>query len=103
MSNYGEDYQSNGKPHESANQDNDSVTVNDPFAPENIGILQFIMLSRIYDLLMVDLNERRPEVAAQILELHRKGAILGTAPVLSGQFLANDDEGAEGSTDATVN
>lgn len=82
-------------------QDNDSVTVNDPFAPENdgaedpfapqnIGILQFIMLSRIYDLFMIDLNERRPEVAKQVLELHRRGAILGTAPVLSGQFMADD-------------
>lgn len=64
----------------------------DPFAPENIGILQFIMLARIYDLLMIDLNESRPEVANKVLEAHRKGAILGAAPVLSGQFLANEDE-----------
>jgi hypothetical protein len=64
----------------------------DPFSPENIGILQFIMLARIYDLLMIDLNERRPEVANRVLDAHRKGAILGSAPVLSGQFLASEDE-----------
>lgn len=84
--------------------DNDSVTdieqesVEDPFAPENIGILQFIMLSRIYDLLMVDLNERRPEVANQILEMHRRGAIFGPAPVLSGQFLASDPTRDDGTS-----
>lgn len=61
-----------------------------PFSPENIGILQFIMLARIYDLLMIDLNEKNPEVANKVLEAHRKGAILGTAPVLSGQFLESE-------------
>lgn len=67
-----------------------TARVDDPFAPENIGILQFIMLARIYDLLMIDLNESRPEVANKVLEAHRKGAILGSAPVLSGQFLQSE-------------
>lgn len=70
--------------------DENDTTARDPFAPENIGILQFIMLARIYDLLMIDLNERRPEVANKVLEAHRKGAILGSAPVLSGEFLSED-------------
>ena len=80
--------------------DDDTAPVrenNDPFAPENIGILQFIMLARIYDLLMIDLNEKNPEVANKVLEAHRKGAILGTAPVLSGQFL--ESERVSGSED----
>lgn len=64
----------------------------DPFSAENIGTIQFIMLARIYDLMMVDLNSRNPEAANQVLEAHRRGAILGTAPVLSGQFIASDDE-----------
>ena len=65
-------------------------TARDPFAPENIGVIQFIMLARIYDLLMIDLNARNPEVANKVVEAHRKGAILGTAPVLSGEFLESD-------------
>lgn len=68
----------------------DETTAQDPFSPENIGILQFIMLARIYDLLMLDLNDRKPEVANRVLEAHRKGAILGSAPVLSGEFLSDE-------------
>lgn len=67
----------------------DENTTPNPFAPENIGIVQFIMLARIYDLLMVSLNESRPEVANKVLEAHRKGTILGTAPVLNGEFAAS--------------
>jgi hypothetical protein len=78
--------------------ESDTARTDDTFAPENIGILQFIMLARIYDLLMIDLNETRPEVANKVLEAHRKGAILGSAPVLSGQFLESERVSEESDT-----
>lgn len=79
-----------------------TARTDDPFAPENIGILQFIMLARIYDLLMIDLNESRPEVANKVLEAHRRGAILGSAPVLSGQFLQSEREAPVSDTEDTA-
>lgn len=75
----------------------EQIDAPNPFAPENIGIVQFIMLARIYDLLMVSLNEANPEVANKVLEAHRKGTILGTAPVLSGEFASNSDENPDAS------
>lgn len=80
--------------------DNDLITDNavnseiieteDPFAPENIGILHFIMLARIYDVLMLDASKTNPEAAKQLAELHRQGHIAGPAPVLSGRFILSD-------------
>lgn len=58
-----------------------------PLSPENVGTIQFIMLARIYDLLMIDLNERNPEVANRVAKLHQAGTILGPAPVLNGDFV----------------
>lgn len=65
------------------------TAADDPFSPENIGILQFIMLSRIYDLLMLDLDMRNPEAAKKVLEIHRRGALMGVPPVLNGEFLSD--------------
>lgn len=62
----------------------------DPLHPENVGAIQFIMLARIYDLLMVDLMDRKPEVAKKIVEAHANGTILGTAPILNGTFLESE-------------
>lgn len=64
----------------------------DPFHPDNVGTLNFIMLSRIYDLLMLDLDARYPEKAKQVLDLHLKGYILGPPPELNGEFLSNSTE-----------
>lgn len=63
----------------------------DPFSPENIGVIQFIMLARIYDLLMLDLADRRPEAAAKVSEAHHKGSLLGVVPVMNGQFLRSEE------------
>lgn len=67
----------------------------DPFAPENIGVVQFIMQARIYDVLMALLMESNEEAAANLLEIHSQGALMGTAPFFTGAFitdLANQDE-----------
>ena len=66
----------------------------DPFHPDNVGTLNYIMLARIYDLLMLDLDARFPEKAKQVLDLHAKGYILGTPPVLNGEFLVDAQEEA---------
>lgn len=69
----------------------------DPFAPENIGVLQFIMLGRIYDVLMADLQIKKPEVAEMIAEAHSKGFLIGVPPIFNGQFLSGEDEDEESS------
>lgn len=69
----------------------------DPFDYRNVGTLQFIMLSRIYDILMLDLQGRNPEAAKQLLDLHSQGYILGPPPAMNGEFLTDvkeDDTGA---------
>ena len=63
----------------------------DPFSPKNIGTIQFIMLARIYDLLMLDLAERNPEAANQVSAAHHKGSFLGVVPVMNGQFLRSEE------------
>jgi len=63
----------------------------DPFAQENIGVLHFIMLGRIYDALVMNLQLNDPEVAKTLLEVHASGALLGPQPFFNGQFLANED------------
>lgn len=61
-----------------------------PLSPENVGTIQFIMLARIYDLLMVDLMDRKPEVAKKVIAAHAQGTVLGTAPILNGSFLESE-------------
>lgn len=63
-----------------------------PFSPENVQILQFITLARIYDVLMVNLQTSNPEAAAQVLEHHKAGTLLGPQPILNGRFLSDDAE-----------
>lgn len=59
----------------------------DPFSEENIKILHFITLARIYDVLMAMLTETSPETAKKILDLHASGKLLGPPPNMSGEFL----------------
>lgn len=62
----------------------------DPFDDHNLRIQQFIMLGRIYDVLLALLKEANPAVVNDILELHRAGHLLGTAPGFSGVFLTDE-------------
>lgn len=59
----------------------------DPFSPENIQVLHYITLARIYDVLMANLTETNPEAANSILELHRTGKLLGPPPGFDGTFM----------------
>lgn len=68
----------------------EEVAANDPFAPENIGIVQFIMLGRIYDALMALLREANPEVATDLLEMHMQGNLMGPQPMFNGVFITDE-------------
>jgi len=68
----------------------------DPFSPQNVQILQFITLSRIYDVLMAVLSNTDPEAAKNVLKLHAEGKLLGPPPNMTGEFLTaptNDTPG----------
>lgn len=70
--------------------DNENEVDFDPFSPDNVQILQYITLARIYDVLMVNLQASNPEIAAQLLEHHRQGTIVGPQPILNGKFLSDE-------------
>ena len=61
----------------------------DPFAPENIGVVQVIMQMRIYDVLMALLTDASPNAAKRLLELHKEGSIFGSTPSLNGNFITD--------------
>lgn len=67
----------------------------DPFAEENIGVVTFIMLARIYDVLLADLETRDEGAVKEILSAHSKGHLLSVPPILSGRFLAQEQIDAE--------
>lgn len=59
----------------------------DPFSPENIGVVHFIQLGRIYDVLMAMLTDTNPQAAKELLELHATGALVGGQPFFNGKFV----------------
>lgn len=61
----------------------------DPFAPENIGIVNFIMMGRIYDVLFTILQDTDSEAASRLFEAHSKGYLIGPPPDFNGEFLSN--------------
>jgi hypothetical protein len=61
----------------------------DPYAPENIGGLQFITLARIYDALMGIYSHLNPGAAKDLLELHASGVLVGSAPIFEGNFVTD--------------
>jgi hypothetical protein len=63
---------------------------NDPFSPNNIGVVQFIMQARLYDVGMALLSQLDAEVASELLELHASGALMGPAPFFLGSFATTD-------------
>lgn len=50
---------------------------------------QFILSARIYDVLMALLQKQDPEYALDLLEMHAKGIIVGSAPSFNGAFLTD--------------
>ena len=61
----------------------------DPFAPDNIGTVNFIMQARIYDVLSAILLELNEDAAQNLLEMHMQGIIVGPSPQLNGVFVAD--------------
>lgn len=47
---------------------------------DNLGMVQVIILMRIYDVLLVDLMARNPEAAVKISEFHENGEFVGPNP-----------------------
>lgn len=62
----------------------------DPFSPENIGVVHFIQLGRIYDVLMGIFSTIDKEKAHDLLEIHSKGAFMGPEPRFSGNFITDE-------------
>lgn len=71
------------------NADNAEVAASDnPLSPENIGIVQFIILARIYDVMMLQLQLSHPEEASELVKLHTEGKLIGAPPDFTGEFLS---------------
>jgi hypothetical protein len=62
----------------------------DPFNEHDLAIQQFIVTARVYDVMLSLLREANPDVARDLLELHRAGHLVATAPSFSGHFLTDD-------------
>lgn len=61
----------------------------DPYSPENIGTVQFIVMARLYDVMMALLREANPDAARDLLELHQAGVLVGGGPWFGGTFLSD--------------
>ena len=64
-------------------------TEHDPFSEENIRVSNFILLNRIYDVLMGLYQEANPDKARDLLELHLAGNIMGPSPAFNGNFITD--------------
>jgi hypothetical protein len=56
---------------------------------DDLAMGQFILSARIYDVLMALLQKQDPEYALDLLEMHSKGIIVGSAPSFNGAFLTD--------------
>lgn len=71
--------------------DNEETAVGaDAFAPDNIGVVHFIVLSRILDTLYALHNLQDPKGHLELLEAHSKGLLLGPSPEFQGLFLTDE-------------
>lgn len=61
----------------------------DAFSEENLRVVNFILLGRIYDVLMGLLTEANSSAAADLLELHAGGSLLGPSPSFNGAFITD--------------
>ncbi len=50
---------------------------------DNLPMVNYIMLHRIYDMLTIMANEVSPEKTAKMIEYHEQGFLLGPAPAFS--------------------
>lgn len=54
----------------------------DPFSPTNAPKLALVVNMRIYDVLMALLNEKDPEAATRLHEIHSEGRVVGSLPYI---------------------
>lgn len=59
--------------------------------PDDLSLATFVVLSRIYDVLMADLTIKNSDMARKVLEAHLAGKLLGAAPQFDGDFGTHDD------------
>jgi len=50
---------------------------------DNLPMVNYIMLHRIYDMLTIIANKADPEKTAKMIEYHEQGFLLGPAPSFS--------------------
>lgn len=50
---------------------------------ENLDMVNYIMLHRIYDMLTIMANKADPEKTAKMIEYHEQGFLLGPSPSFS--------------------
>lgn len=62
---------------------------NTPPGEPDFALGNFIQLAHIYDVLMALLQEKNPDAAVALLELHHQGNIVGPNPAWNGAFLTN--------------
>lgn len=74
---------------EKAPVEEENTEVDDAFSSDNIGTIQFIQLSRIYDVLIAILTLQDKDVAKDLLELHSQGNIVTPQPVFNGNFISD--------------
>lgn len=62
----------------------DKETVDDdPFSPENVGVVQTITLLRIYDVMLADFVEKHPKAGQRLMEKHAKGGFFAPPPAFN--------------------
>ena len=59
-------------------EDKESKSIED-----NLPMVNYIMLHRIYDMLTIMANKADPEKTAKMIEYHEQGFLLGPAPAFS--------------------
>ena len=59
-------------------EDKESKSIED-----NLPMVNYIMLHRIYDMLTIMANKADPEKTAKMIEYHEQGFLLGPAPSFS--------------------
>jgi hypothetical protein len=55
----------------------------DPFSPENVGVVQTITLLRIYDVLIADFMARYPKAGEKLMERHARGGFMAPPPAFN--------------------
>lgn len=65
------------------------MTDQDPLSEENLPIINFIQMGRLYDVGMAILTKMDKEAANDLMHLHSEGSLIGFSPSFNGQFLSD--------------